>query len=324
MQIHYEKIEYEGKTINNFFGKIPVLYYNGRIITNKQLFHFLNDLVERNEENNIDIDLSNKKLLGEIIHVLKDQLLFADEYYYYLYNVEKLHKEKFKSGLGIYKYLSYVNNGEETITVEILNNFTIESIRLNADYTIIPYQYLDPQNKAIELIKDAFSKIQVLTEKLTDKDNYIKLVIYSLLLQDSLLFHEIQRPFLNDHKQYTKAENYKKSLSRLFLSSSLKLFSCLKIDIIIDDLFQKYNIAFNPNKKKIFLPIEEIQARNSFYHNLFAIGVFGSMCLLFYYLSTRKPINKTTNTKKFMDVYYRQLIENMNPIYDNNYDYELN
>ena len=148
----YEKIEYEGKEVNNFFGKLPVVYYNGRIITHKNLIMFIKSLIFGTV-----INTEYDGIIENALFILKEGLSQANEYYYYLKLKEKIEKSKNKKMFSSIKSYLYQRSDYESINNYLINTFPGVSNLSNV--------YLPLESKLYDLIKDSFTKINFIHMK---------------------------------------------------------------------------------------------------------------------------------------------------------------
>jgi hypothetical protein len=296
----YEKIEYEnsfGSEINNFLGKLPVLYFNGKIIPNSKIFHFLKDLVVINGGDNWNF---NNTLFENLILILRDQLRFANELYYYNKLKEKYTKDKQKN-LFSFKKLLHMNKSYEEMSNSILNTFTVISSP--------KYMHLNSEAKVTEVIKDAFLKLNLLIKSgrnnLYNSVNnsnsvnslFISYLIYSFLKEDKLLFSgtKIRRPVIENLKNeediiLSNIGAYYKSIEDNLVksqNSNTKIHFKSTLEIA-----KKYSHPFNPKNKKAPVNIQELQAEKSLYHHLFSIAIFCSAAALLFIMTTREKKNK--------------------------------
>ena len=142
-----------------------MIYFNGRVIINQNILHFLRDLITHNIHHNERDNL----FFDNIISIVRDQLRFANEFYFYLKRKEK--KEKNQKRKILFSFLSKIVNRRinttayENIAENILNNFSIIAKQENI--------YLDKENKLYALIKDAYAKLYKLIEE--KDENLVKL-----------------------------------------------------------------------------------------------------------------------------------------------------
>lgn len=312
----YERIEYDGTEVNNFFGKMPVVYFNGKIIVNKKIVHFLKDIIllqkiNFNTNSNNATTNTCMNLLSEfdnhienLIYVLKDQLSFSNEYYYYLKLKEKYQKLKTKKMLSSLKTFLFTKNDYENVNNNIINSFSCVN-NLNQ-------MYMNVDNKIDYLIKDSFHKLHsLINREFSDKNLnlFTKLLIYSFLSEDKNLFIKIKRPVIEHLKSeedtifsnigvfYKNVEegivNNKevKFVNNIFDKNLLTSnnVNSLNSEVILKEILQvvkKYSISFNPKVKNEDL--QQYQARSSFYHQVFSIGIFCGFAVLLFYITTRR------------------------------------
>lgn len=114
----YERIENYSSEVCNFYGKLPVIYYNGKVIMNNHFVSFVKYLVFGD---NLDADF--EKYIEYIIFTMKESLSNANEFYIYLKSKEKIEKSTKNKKLfsSIKSYFYRKNN------YELLNNNLIHS-----------------------------------------------------------------------------------------------------------------------------------------------------------------------------------------------------
>jgi hypothetical protein len=312
--LKFEIIECDLYETNNFFGRPPVLYFNGKVITNQNIFHFLRDFminhnkdhghVDRHEishhENSLAIQRKNL-LFDNLIGVLRDQLRFANEFYFYLKMKEKLEKNQnrkifFSFFSSLFK-VKIDSSAYEQISETVLNNFPQISKR--------EYSNLITEEKLSYLIKEAYGKLnKIIKDKeshlglnqqeflTTEEEKFFDFVFFSFLKEDKLLFSssEISRPIL-DYMNHIEEENFS-NVAKYFtkIEEEIKLIVPSKIVKISSHHFnfaKNYSLAINPSNKKV-KNIQEMEVTRSLHHNLFSIGVFSVTALILLYISTRK------------------------------------
>lgn len=314
--MNYDIIEYDGLEVNNFFGKLPVIYYNGNIIIEKNIFNFIKDFVfhnnlSLNSPNNNQSSLPQFKefenYFNLLLFTLKEGLSQANYYYYYLKMKEKIEKSKNKklfSSIRTYLF--------SRIEYENINNYLLNTFSQIGNLKNI---YLPLESKLYEIIKDSFSKINFLiTKEFADRNQslFIKLLFFSFLKEDKVLFTKVKRPVIEnlkyeEDKMLSNIGAYFKSLEDgvvkntdikfIFpgVSGNAQSSNMKKLEInqsltqvLTQEKIKKYSISFNPKPIKKIEDIQEFQSRTNFYHQIFSIGIFGAFALIIFYMTTRK------------------------------------
>jgi hypothetical protein len=316
----YDIIEYEGLEVNNFFGKLPVIYYNGKIIIQKNIFNFIKDFVFHNQYNT-NISNSNSSSLTQfkefenyinlLLFTLKEGLSQANDYYYYLKMKEKIEKSKNKKLFSSIR--TYLFSRRE---YENINNYYLNTFPQIGDLNNI---YLPIESKLYEVIKDSFSRIHFLMGKeFADRNQnlFIKLLIFSFLKEDKVLFTKVKRPVIenlkyDEDKMLSNIGAYFKSVedgvvkntdikfiihgvSGIVQSAGTKNYETSQslTEKLTQEQIKKYSISFNPKPVKKVEDIQEFQARTNFYHQIFSVGIFGAFALIIFYMTMRKNKNQ--------------------------------
>ena len=253
-----------------FFGKLPCLYINSFLIQNIKLLTFIKEIFDFQNENLLKMDL--------IEYLIGDELKNSIELNYTL---ERNHK---------------LENSKDLLT-RIMHFFS-----RNYYYEGVSCKYLNIQNEinlrdmiTNRLIKSYVKLHSLLKDNLyhhkEDKFNFIEAYVYSYLKEEKTLFTVIKRPTLEkikvEEKQVLEAlynfyDSFKKSKKRIKLTT-------LKSNPEIIKIASNYTMIYNKsdkNKEKKELSLYE---KNSvFKYNIFAIGIFLGVGLIFYMLSNRK------------------------------------
>jgi hypothetical protein len=274
---------------SSFYGKLPIIYFDGRIVKNKNILFFLKDYFIKNSDKHFDTFFEN------LVTILSEQLRFSNENYYYWKLKEKIEKDKHKNAFNFFKYIvtnkNIKNIHYETLTNDMINN------KLSNNVKEINFN----ENKSADNIVDAFRKIELLKSKIffqEEKNILIKLVIYGFLTEDKMLFDKVKRPFLENLK-YDQVPFYKNlfevyypKLEEYFNSIEKDKNKCINLEIkdnvIVQQMLKKYSMFFDPKKKKNFRTIEEIEITRSYQNNLFAIIIFCGVTVALFFISSRK------------------------------------
>jgi hypothetical protein len=289
MGLTYDIIEYDGLEVNNFFGKLPVIYFNGKVILHKNIFSFVKDyLFNGNNTNESFKDFENHFNL--LMFTLKEGLSQANEYYYYLKMKEKIEKSKNKKLFTSIR--SYFFSKRE---YESVNNYLLNAFPQIANLNNI---YLPVESKIYEIIKDSFSKINLLMSKeFSDRNQnlFMKLLIFAFLKEDKILFTKIKRPVIEnlkyeEDKMLSNIGAYYKGVEDGVIKNTDVKFNFKNLDsgnLSHEDL-KKYSISFNPKPVKKIEDIQEFQARTNYYHQFFSVGIFAGFALIIFYMTVRK------------------------------------
>jgi len=308
--LKFEIIECNLYETNNFFGRPPVLYFNGKVITNHNIFHFLRDLnIFHFEKDEIQKDplldhsaiIQRKNVLFDnIIQVLRDQLRFSNEFYSYLKYKEKVEKNQnrkiFFSFFSNFFKIKIDASAYEQISETVLNNFPIISNRENLNLSI--------EKKLSLLIKDAYIKLNKIIkdfesqrgfdQTLTIEEKiFYNLLIFSFLKEDKFLFSssDFSRPIL-EYMDQIEEENFS-NIANFYtkIKNEINVMENSHKNIKICEhhfhISKNYSLAINPSNKKV-KNIQEMEVTRSLHHNLFSIGVFSVTALILLYISTRK------------------------------------
>lgn len=286
--LNYEKIEYLGTKVNNLFShKLPSLYFNGKFINNKNIFHFIKDLIIN------QIVIKNKesfnRFYDNLVYTLRNELRIANEFYYYLKIKEKLTSSSLKTISAVFKKNFHVNKQYELLINDICGNVS---------YSKNPYfSFLGIEEKIVEIIKNSNNKINIFKEKdffNTDLNLILQFTIYSFIKEDRTLFFKVKRPAIDNLKYeesyiYNSIGAFYNKVDNLIGNKSAKFnFNLAELD---KELILKHSILLNTKKKMPTKNIQEIEIKNNIYHNLFAVITFVGFGLILFYLSSR-PSNK--------------------------------
>jgi hypothetical protein len=303
----YEKIEHKCSKIQGFFGKLPVLYFNGMIITNSEFILFLKDFMvinfnklKMNSHNNsmIKYELENKidifeEIFEKLHFYMKIQMSSINEYQFYLKNLEKYEKLEGKSLFQKLKglFFSSKNAIYESLQQKLLNTLPGQ-IRLN--------KINDTCGKKIqENLKDTYKKIGEIikfleSNKSLDYDQvlFLNIFIYAFLQEDEILNIKSSKLDINSLHSHLAEEKRKifTKISQVEAKFSFKLNEKLinSSEINMDIIKDHSQGVSKRDAKTPCQDIQVIQSNNSYYHQLFTIGIFCSFTLLIYFLSKRK------------------------------------
>jgi hypothetical protein len=283
LKLDFEKIDYLGTNMTHFFGRLPVLYFNGKFISNRNIVLFMKELViQQNQEGE-----NFRIFLEDLLSILRDELRNSNEFYYFLKSVEKIENPKSFFSLIKGKFISYFSDLPPFH--KMMKNSLIHSQYIHNN----SFQFMTDESKVCEIIKNSFQKIFKMKNKsFLDKEEnwFIHILIYSYLQEDKSMFSNIIRPGVDNLSQelsevYSNIGNFYYEVDALLYDKEVQFTLPLDYKKII----LKWCVILNPKKKK--KEIQEVQARNNFYHNLFAIGTFVGVGMLIYYLTNRKKNN---------------------------------
>ena len=133
---------------------------------------------------------------------------------------------------------------------------------------------------------------------------FFKLIIYSFLKEDKVLFSKVKRPLIenlkyDEDKMFASIGAYYKGVEDGVIKNTDVKFINVNVNNILGsnnnqellELYKKLSISFNPKStystKKVE-DIQEYQVRTNFYHQIFSIGIFCSFAGIIYYFTMRK------------------------------------
>jgi hypothetical protein len=163
----YKLIKYSDTDNTNFFGRLPVLYFNGNIIPHRNVIGFLFALID------IDVDRDLQMYFDNVLYLLRDELRFNSEYY-----VVKRKQKAEKSFFEAIKSLFYRNSNID----EVSEQAVCLKEKVASSY---------PNNGSFNVSKlNTINKIRLLGEYRSSSEYFNKvrdLLIYTYLEEDKSL-----------------------------------------------------------------------------------------------------------------------------------------
>jgi hypothetical protein len=164
----YELIEYSYTDSTNFFGRLPVLYFNGNVITQRSLPLFIFTLLDIAEDKGMTTHFEN------LLYLLRDEMRFNNEY----------HKSKSRENekKGFIQALMSLVFGDRPIDVIAEQAICIKEKVISSDHFVG------------DINMNTLSKIKKLGEVKHSNEHFnslIDVLIYSYLTEDKSLVTEV-------------------------------------------------------------------------------------------------------------------------------------
>ena len=270
--IKYEKRIYNKEKTTLFFGKLPCLYVDGSIIQNRNITKFIKTILDTIYNDNFD------KLFELVEFIIRKELRNSNELYYFTQRNMKYERSK-----KIFTRISHFftkNTHFEKITCDYLNinkNEQKEEIILNILKSYNKLHILLMQNENTQ-------------EHLKENFNLIDVYLYSYLNEEKTLFEDIAKPYLENLKNEDKYifesfYNFYIQFDKFKSKMKFKIKSNEEIDKTITDYSMNFGKSKKNDKKEVEL--SEFERRSVWKYNLFSVGIFVSIGVLFIFLSKR-------------------------------------
>jgi hypothetical protein len=252
--LKFKVIEYDYTDNTSFFGRLPVLYFNGNIIIQRNIPGFLVSLMDC-ESSDFLIYFEN------LLYLLRDELRLKNEYF--------LLKEREKGN----KRQGFIERIKSVFYKASQIDTLAEVIICNRD-GVIATHFED--NKFEELKLKILQKIQMFDSKFNidnEYQRYLKdLLIYSYLLENKSHFPE------------------EKLTDNILIISEASVTKAIKLPLRkeIETVILKFRMKFSTKSKERKFLLQEQQITNNFYHTLISFFIFVSFTGVVWYLTKRK------------------------------------
>jgi len=134
----------------------------------------------------------------------------------------------------------------------------------------------------------------LITKEFLDKNQnlFIKLLIFSFLKEDKVLFTKVKRPLIEnlkyeEDKMFESIGTYYKNVEETIVKNQNIKFTSNRNSKSekIKNLFTFYNPKSKSHKVE---GIQEFQAKSNFYHQIISIGIFCGFTFVLFYLTMKK------------------------------------